>query len=106
MEERIPMTLLHSLHRLTPLALAVLLTACATTATAISFKPWIRPVPTGPPRRGASIAKASSNRTEGSVKPHHAANPPRHPARSSPTENPTWLLAGPGRNWHKARSSK
>ncbi|TDV34023.1 hypothetical protein C7405_10940 [Paraburkholderia caballeronis] len=80
-------------------------TACATTATATSFSPWITPAPTVPPSRGASAANAIISRNDGSVNPSHAASPPRQPARTRPIENPSWLLAGPGRNWHSASRS-
>jgi hypothetical protein len=44
---------------------------------------------------------------DGSVNPSHAANAPATPARACPTAMPTWLLAGPGRNWQRAtRSAK
>ena len=43
---------------------------------------------------------------EGSVKPIHASSPPNHPARMVPIAMPTWLLAGPGRNWHSATRSE
>ena len=40
-----------------------------------------------------------------SVNPSHAASPPGSPARRMPRAIPTWLLAGPGRNWHSATRS-
>ena len=49
-------------------------------------------------RIGAARANNSSSSAEGRVKPHQAASAPGQPARSSPSENPTWLEAGPGRN--------
>ena len=42
---------------------------------------------------------------EGMVKPSHAITPPSFPARSVPIAIPSWLLAGPGSNWHKATRS-
>jgi hypothetical protein len=38
------------------------------------------------------------------VKPKNAANAPDAPARISPMLKPSWLLAGPGRNWQSASS--
>ena len=32
-------------------------------------------------------------------------NPPTSPAREIPRAKPSWLLAGPGRNWQSARRS-
>ncbi len=43
---------------------------------------------------------------EGKVNPAHAANAPSQPARPSPIAMPTWLLAGPGRNWQSATRSE
>jgi membrane-bound lytic murein transglycosylase D len=66
MEERIPMTLLHSLHRLTPLALAVLLTACATTAPPQPSAAPATPEPTVAPEAAApapAMAAAPQART-------------------------------------------
>ena len=42
---------------------------------------------------------------DGKVKPIQAANPPSRPPRMMPIPMPTWLLAGPGRNWHSATRS-
>ena len=39
---------------------------------------------------------------DGSVNPSHAARPPKRPPRVMPMAMPTWLLAGPGRNWQSA----
>ena len=42
---------------------------------------------------------------EGRVKAVQAASAPRKPARDRPMAKPTWLEAGPGRNWQSATSS-
>ena len=42
---------------------------------------------------------------EGKVKPVQAAKAPAYPARESPMAMPTWLDAGPGRNWQSATMS-
>ena len=77
-------------------------TAWATTI----FRPRTRPASNQPPAAdenpSPSRARASA---EGSVKPSHAASAPPQPARISPSARPTWLLAGPGRNWHSATRS-
>jgi len=36
---------------------------------------------------------------------YKAASAPRAPARRSPSAKPTWLEAGPGRNWQSATGS-
>ena len=47
----------------------------------------------------APSAKASRIKADGMVKANHAAKPPKSPLpRSTPSENPTWLDAGPGKN--------
>ena len=74
-------------------------TACATTATATSFSPCRKPSARGPLIAEALSAKATRTIAEGRVKPAHAASPPMRPLpRRTPSENPTWLEAGPGRN--------
>jgi len=80
-------------------------TAWATTATATTFRPWIRPAPIGPSNAVAPKAKASRIRAEGKVKAVQAASAPSAPARRSPSAKPTWLEAGPGRNWQSATRS-
>ena len=50
-------------------------------------------------RRGSSPA------ADGVVKPSQAAKAPGRPARRMPRLIPTWLLAGPGRNWQSATMS-
>jgi hypothetical protein len=80
-------------------------TAWATTATATTLSPWIAPTAAGPAIAPTPSAKAISSSADGSVKPTHAASAPSQPARPSPTAMPNWLLAGPGRNWHKATRS-
>jgi hypothetical protein len=79
-------------------------TACATIATATIFRPSSTPCRWA--RDGAAvIAKASSASAEGSVKAVKAASAPSQPARIIPSAKPTWLEAGPGRNWHSATRS-
>jgi hypothetical protein len=39
------------------------------------------------------------------VNPSQAHQVPRHPARRRPSASPTWLLAGPGKNWQSATRS-
>jgi hypothetical protein len=80
-------------------------TACATTATATTLRPWISPPPTGPSKAEAPKANKTRSRAEGRVNAAHAANAPRGPPRNRPSANPTWLLAGPGRNWQSATRS-
>ena len=78
--------------------------AFATTATAATFSPCSQPA-----SATSNVARPYANSTiasaEGSVKPIHARRPPSHPARIVPIAMPTWLLAGPGRNWHSATRS-
>ena len=81
-------------------------TACATIATATSFRPCSSPAPAGDPVSApAPKANAVISAADGRVKPHHAASPPSQPARSRPMEKPTWLEAGPGANWQSATRS-
>ena len=80
-------------------------TAWATTATAATFRPWIMPWLTGPSSRLALRAKATRMIAEGRVKAVQAAAAPQPPPRCRPMAKPTWLLAGPGRNWHRATRS-
>jgi hypothetical protein len=55
---------------------------------------------------GAPIAKVNRIRADGMVKANHAARPPQRPLpRRMPREKPTWLEAGPGRNWQSATRS-
>ena len=56
-------------------------------------------------RRDAGRTQAWVAIADGSVNPHQAASAPLQPARTSPIDSPTWLEAGPGRNWHSARIS-
>src|SRR5438094_5337645 len=44
-------------------------------------------------------------RADGIVNPSQAAKAPGRPARRMPRLIPTWLLAGPGRNWQRATIS-
>jgi hypothetical protein len=73
-------------------------TPCATTASAMIFRPWIAAAPIVPVMLGSSAAKANSSSAEGSVNARKAASAPAQPARRRPMLNPSWLLAGPGRN--------
>ena len=95
-------------RRITPRASVrpICQTAVATTATAASSRPCTQPSPaTSPPP--TPDANATSSTADGRVKPSHAARPPSGPARSIPIEKPSWLDAGPGRNWTSAtRSAK
>jgi hypothetical protein len=71
-------------------------TACATTATATSFKPCASARVSGAASRGASQAKANMINADGGAKPSQAANAPAQLARRRPIRKLTWLLAGPG----------
>ena len=43
---------------------------------------------------------------DGMVNANHAANPPSRPLpRRMPSVKPTWLEAGPGKNWQSATMS-
>ena len=79
-------------------------TAWATTATATIFKPRSQPA-SAKSNEPTPKANTVSNTADGRVNPSQAANPPGSPARMIPTVIPTWLLAGPGRNWHRATTS-
>ena len=80
-------------------------TATATTATATAFSPRSQPPSASPSKAATPYPNAISSAADGRVKPSHAATPPAKPARVIPTAMPTWLLAGPGRNWHSATRS-
>lgn len=80
-------------------------TACAAIATAAIWSPSSTPVPTGPDMDAAVIAKTSRISADGSVKALNAASAPSQPARITPSAKPTWLDAGPGRNWQRAAKS-
>ena len=85
-------------------ARAIPQTAKATTATAATLSPCNQPASaTSSTRR--PYAKATSAMAEGNVNPSHAATPPSRPPRVMPMAMPTWLLAGPGRNWQSATRS-
>ncbi len=80
--------------------------ACATTATATSFRPWSTPSAKGPVNAVAPSAKAKRMIADGMVKANHAASPPSRPLpRRMPSVKPTWLEAGPGKNWQSATMS-
>lgn len=80
-------------------------TACATTAAAAACSPSSHPAPARSGVPETSRANATSSTADGRVNPHHAARSPGSPARCSPSAIPTWLDAGPGRNWHSATRS-
>lgn len=80
-------------------------TACATTAAAAACSPSSHPAPARSGVPETSRANATSSTADGRVNPHHAARSPSSPARCSPSAIPTWLDAGPGRNWHSATRS-
>ena len=81
-------------------------TAWATTATAMTFSPCTTPELSHPAPLSAPSANRSRAAAEGIVNPSQAASAPSQPARCSPSAMPTWLLAGPGKNWHKATRSE
>ena len=81
-------------------------TACATTATATTLRPCTQPAAASAGWADKVWANSSSAAAEGKVKPTHAASAPQSPARVMPSAMPSWLLAGPGRNWHSASSSE
>ena len=80
-------------------------TANATTATATTLSPRSQPPAASSPNAAMPYPNRISSAADGRVKPSHAATPPPMPARVMPTAMPTWLLAGPGRNWHSATRS-
>ena len=80
-------------------------TAWATTATAAILSPCNRPLPSASPAPATLNANSTMAMAEGNVNPSQAAKPPAKPARKRPTPMPTWLLAGPGKNWHSATRS-
>ena len=80
--------------------------ACATTATATSLSPCSTPSANGPVKMVAPSAKENRMIADGMVKANQAANPSSRPLpRKMPSVNPTWLDAGPGRNWQSATMS-
>ncbi len=80
--------------------------ACATTATAASFSPCNHPAcPTEPPSAAMPYPNRIIANADGAVKPIYAVIAPLIPDRDSPIAIPTWLLAGPGKNWHSATRS-
>ena len=74
-------------------------TALATTATATTFRPCNHPPADRASRAVITSAKRIMATAEGRVNPAQASNPPRMPRNEAPNAIPTWLLAGPGRNW-------
>ena len=78
--------------------------AWATMATATSFNPWIQVKLESLLINNAE--KTISIITEGSIKPIKEIIPPRIPPLIVPIPIPTWLLAGPGKNWHSATKSE
>ena len=83
---------------------AICQSAWATTMTATHFSACCAVASTAGGSCGAQCANAYINAAEGSVKPIHAAQAPASPARCRPIRKPTWLLVGPGSNWHSAIS--
>ena len=83
---------------------AITQTACATTATAATFRPWTQPAPDRSVD-AANSPSAVSATADGSVNPSQAATPPAIPARRVPMAMPSWLLAGPGRIWDSVTRS-
>ena len=79
-------------------------TACATTATATSLRPC-----SSPRLRALKRARAIRDERHGDRRRQGEAGPGRQragiAARMRPMANPTWLLAGPGRNWQSATRS-
>ena len=63
--------------------------ACATTATATTFRPCRTPTGSAVPQLEMPTANAISTRAEGRVKPSQAASTPPNPARASPIAMPT-----------------
>ena len=80
-------------------------TAWATTATATTLSPCTSPAGKPAPPDEKPSPSAASTKAEGSVKPTQAASAPSQPLRIKPSAMPTWLLAGPGKNWHSATRS-
>ncbi len=83
---------------------AIVQTACATTATAASLRPWTQPAVDRSTEVATSPSAVSAS-ADGRVNPSQATIPPGIPARRVPMAIPSWLLAGPGRNWHSATRS-
>ena len=81
-------------------------TAWAITATAATFSPCTTARPDTPPMRASPRPSRIMAMADGSVNASQAASMPAHPARFRPSAMPTWLLAGPGRNWHNATRSE
>ncbi|KAG1244747.1 hypothetical protein G6F65_021632 [Rhizopus arrhizus] len=75
-------------------------------ATAATFKPCIAPDCDSQPKCASPRANPISASAVGSVNASQAAAMPGQPARRRPIAMPTWLLAGPGRNWHSATRSE
>lgn len=61
----------------------------------------VPPTP-GLDNHGKAAAKPANSTADGSVNARNAAKAPAHPARTRPMLNPSWLLAGLGRNWQIA----
>ncbi len=80
-------------------------TAWATIATATIFSPCRMPAGNASPQLEIPSPNSVSARAEGSVNPAQAASAPGKPPRIRPMASPTWLLAGPGRNWQSATRS-
>ncbi len=80
-------------------------TACATTATATTLRPCSAPAGSSSAWRARPSANKINAIAEGKVNPSQAASAPAYPPREKPSAMPTWLLAGPGKNWHSATKS-
>ena len=80
-------------------------TACATTATATSFRPRSHPACDRSPIAPTPYANTVIATADGRVKPTQAANIPSGPPRNSPIAIPVCEDAGPGMNWHSATRS-
>ena len=79
--------------------------AWATTATATILRPCNQAARPVSAQLETPYAKAIMVSADGAVKPIQEQSPPLSPARRMPIEIPTWLLAGPGRNWQSPTRS-
>jgi hypothetical protein len=68
--------------------------ACATTATATSFRPWSTPSAKGPVNAVAPSAKAKRMRADGMVKANHAANPAKQTVAAQDAQREADLAGG------------
>src|SRR5699024_7065894 len=79
--------------------------ACATIATATIFSPCTMPSEINVLSEVIPNANKINAIADGIVNPNQAANAPKYLAFDNPSAIPTWLLAGPGKNWHNATKS-